>query len=68
MSIANIRKMYDVPAKVGGRVEYTGEPGAAKAGKIVSAKQHRLCVRLDDGGRVVIIHPTWNVRYLETAK
>ena len=68
MSIANIRKIYGVPAKVRGRVEYTGERGKVLAGKIVSTDRHYLRVRLDDGGRVITLHPTWEIRYLEDSK
>ena len=67
MSIANIRKYYNVPAKVGGRVEYTGDRGKVLAGKIVSTVRYYLRVRLDCNGRVIILHPTWEIRYLDAA-
>ncbi len=51
MSFEYIRKAYKVPAKRGGRVEYTGH-GAKIMGTIRSAKQ------------ATAFHPTWKLRFL----
>ena len=59
-----IRSTYDVPAKVGARIRYTGgkEP---RDGTIRSAQGAHLMIRLD-GDRHVTgpYHPTWEIEYL----
>lgn len=66
MSIAWIRKQYGVPAKRGGRVEYTGgdEP---VLGTICGASGSYLTIRLDGAKHPLPFHPTWELRYLESA-
>lgn len=65
MSLDYIRKTYGVPAKRGGRVEYTDPAGRKVLGTITSARDARLNIRMDGcthaGGP---FHPTWNLRYL----
>ncbi|RRH98058.1 hypothetical protein EH240_19875 [Mesorhizobium tamadayense] len=65
MSIAWIRKSYNVPAKVGGRVEYTGD-GKSEFGTITSATNGRLNIRLDRFKHPMPFHPTWKLRYLDS--
>lgn len=65
MSMAYIRKTYNVPAKRGGRVEYTGD-GTPERGTITSADGAQLCVRLDGLKRPAHFHPTWKLRYLQS--
>lgn len=67
MSMAWIRKYYGVPAKRGGRVEYTGE-GYPELGTITSATNGRLNVRLDRFKCPMPFHPTWKLRYLTAAQ
>jgi len=55
-----IRKFYDVPAKRGGRVVFDG-----RGGTIVSARNAHLRIRPDDGGRILLCHPTWRMEYLK---
>ena len=64
MSIQRIREYYGVPAKVRGRVEYTGgkEPCL---GTITGARGAKLLIRLDHQVRASVYHPTWEIRYLE---
>lgn len=69
MSLEYIRKTYGVPARIGGRIKYTGHRDRDLYGTIKSAKNGRLRVLLDDRadnyrGRL-ILHPTWKVEYLE---
>jgi hypothetical protein len=61
--MAYIRKAYGVPAKRGGRVEYTG-CGAKETGTITGADGHYLRVRLDGEKEAGNFHPTWALRYL----
>lgn len=65
MSMEYIRKNYGVPAKRGGRVEFTGISGIPKPGTIKSASGQYLRILLDGAKRPGTYHPTWNVRYLE---
>ncbi len=66
MSIEWVRETYGVPAKRGGRVEYTG--GAKPVlGTIVGASGGHLSIRLDGGKHALPYHPTWKLRYLEEA-
>lgn len=67
MSMAWVRKTYGVPAKRGGRVEYSGE-GRPELGTIASASGGRLCIRLDGIRHTMPFHPTWKLRYLDAAK
>jgi len=57
-----IRDWYGVPAKRGGRIRY-GKALPAE-GTILSGKNARLRVRLDDSKRTVLLHPCWEVTYL----
>jgi len=62
-----IRLNYGVPASRGGRVRL-GPGFAADAGRegaITSSLEGRLRVRLDGDQRSVILHPTWEVEYLD---
>lgn len=64
MSIQYIRKQYDVPAALGGRVRYTGgdEP---RLGTINGTEGARLMLRLDgDEHETGPYHPTWEIEYL----
>jgi len=63
MSMAYIRKTYNVPAKRGARVEYTGR-GVVEPGTIIGARDTRLRIRLDGHRNNGIFHPTWELRYL----
>lgn len=60
-----IRNNYSVPAKVGGRVEYTGDPGVTRQGIITGERNGLLRIRLDGNRRSLSFHPTWKLRYLE---
>ncbi|ATE84623.1 hypothetical protein phi2LM21_p06 [Sinorhizobium phage phi2LM21] len=65
MSLSYIRAYYRVPAKRGGRVEYTGDPRINQQGKITGARGARLLIRLDGETRPSVFHPTWEIRYLQ---
>lgn len=55
---------YGVPAKVGGRIRYTGNPGGDPVfGTITGTEQARLLVRLDGHNTSVPLHPTWKIQY-----
>jgi hypothetical protein len=62
-----IRKRYNVPAKRGGRVEYTGK-GFPEFGTIKSADGDYLRIRLDGLKRTKLFHPTWKLQYLDAAQ
>lgn len=64
MSIDYIRKTYGVPAKKGGRVEYTGRAEPA-LGTITGADGAHLMIRLDGARFALPYHPTWKLRYLD---
>lgn len=68
MSIQYIRKTYDVPANLGGRVRYTGgrEP---RDGTIMGTEGAYLMLKLD-GDRLETgpYHPTWEIEYLPRAQ
>ncbi len=64
MSMDWIRKTYRVPAKRGGRVEYTGD-GCAEMGTIRSARGGRLMIQLEGVRHTMPFHPTWRLRYLD---
>lgn len=64
MGMGYVRKTYSVPAKRGGRVEYTG-CGKAEFGTITSASSGgHLNIRLDRVKHAKPFHPTWKLRYL----
>lgn len=63
MSMQYIRDYYRVPAKRGGRVEYTGG-GKATTGTITGTSGARLRVRMDGDTAAGNYHPTWAMRYL----
>lgn len=64
MSIEWIRKNYSVPAKVGGRIEYSGET-PPQLGTICGASGGHLSIRLDGVKHSMPFHPTWKLRYLD---
>lgn len=59
-NMEHIRKMYNVPAKRGGRIRFEKR----NTGTIVAARYGRLRVRFDGEKRSVFLHPTWEVEYL----
>ena len=64
MSFEYIRTYYGVPAKRGGRVEYTGT-GKVQTGTITGASGAHLSIRIDGKKHADPFHPTWNLKYLE---
>lgn len=64
MSLEYIRTYYRVPARRGGRVEYTGDKGQDRRGTITGSRGAHLLIRLDDDKRTYVFHPTWEIRYL----
>lgn len=68
MSIQWIRDNYGVPAKRGGRVEYTpceGSKDGVALGTIVGTSGQYLKIRLDGDKTSFSYHPTWQLRYLD---
>lgn len=63
MSMDYIRTYYSVPAKHGGRVEYTGT-GKPTLGTITGTRGAHLRIRLDGFKRSGYFHPTWCLTYL----
>ena len=66
MSMEDIRYKYGVPAKRGGRIEFTDSNGSKWRGTIRSARDSRLHVSLDGLRTISILHPTWQIKYLPT--
>jgi hypothetical protein len=59
-----IRDTYGVPAKRGGELIYTNCDGEKLKGKILSASNCHLKVRVEGYKRDLLLHPTCNVEYL----
>lgn len=64
MSMDQLRKAYDVPAKRGIRIEFTDSNGSKWRGTIRSSRYDRLRVSLDGLREISTLHPTWNIKYL----
>ena len=66
MGMQYIRDVYKVPAKRGGQVRYTDGSGKTWTGRIKSARGPYLRVAFSGFPRATaIMHPTWNLEYLE---
>lgn len=65
--MASLRRYYGVPARRGQRIIFTGLKHPV-AGRIISACEHRLYIRTDDGRRFGPLHPTWEVEYVNTGR
>lgn len=69
MSLDYVRKAYGVPAKLGGRVRYTGEgKDRPELGTIIGASGGHLTIRLDSVKHGLPFHPTWELEYLPSAE
>lgn len=65
MSLEYIRTAYNVPAKRGAMICYTGSAhGQPLTGRIVGARNQYLRVRFEGWPRVTTLHPTWEVEYI----
>jgi hypothetical protein len=67
MTMQYIRDTYNVPAKLGGRVIYSGN-GRAVEGVITGTYGGWLRIRLDGDKFACKFHPTWKIKYLAEAK
>lgn len=63
MSMEWIRKNYNVPAKRGMRIEYSGGRNP-EYGVVRSASGGYLKIQLDGYKHTLTFHPTWKLRYL----
>ncbi|MFC8447590.1 hypothetical protein [Kitasatospora sp. NPDC057223] len=64
-----IRRHYDVPARRGGRIAYTGDPTKGRQlGTIVAFPDSHLRIRLDGQRHLITTHPTWKIEYLPKAE
>lgn len=64
MSMEWIRRTYNVPAKRGGRIKFTGNIGREPLiGTISGSRNGYLRVTFDDEARTRTLHPTWEVEY-----
>jgi hypothetical protein len=66
MSLDYIRSTYGVPAKLGGRVRYTGGK-VPQLGTITGTSGAYLGVRLDGQDEADPFHPTWELEYLSAS-
>lgn len=64
MSMQYIRDYYRVPAKRGGRVEFTGKAEPIM-GTITGSNGAKLRIRLDGATVSLNYHPTWKLRYCD---
>jgi hypothetical protein len=64
MSMQVIRGWYNVPAKRGARIRYTGEK-SPQLGTIVASKGSYIRIRMDGEKRAESYHPTWEIEYLD---
>ena len=66
MSMERIRDRYNVPAKRGGRVIFSGG-SVPRIGTIVGSVRGNdyLRIRLDGDKIPLAFHPTWELKYLE---
>lgn len=65
MSIEWVRKNYRVPAKIRGRVVYTGEgKDKPEYGTIIGTSSGHLKIRMDGQKHGLPYHPTWEIQYL----
>jgi hypothetical protein len=60
LSFEYVRRYYHVPAKRGGRVLFRGKPA-----RITSGNGHYIRIRMDGERRSIIVHPTWEMEYLD---
>lgn len=58
----SLRRYYGVPAKRGAKIIFTGCKHPV-AGRIISAQDHKLYIRTNDGRRFGPLHPTWEIEY-----
>lgn len=66
MSIEYIRKTYNVPAKIGGELNFTNCKGVVFECTIFSTIGSYLKVRYKDAEKknsYLILHPTYNIEY-----
>lgn len=63
MSLDYIRQYYDVPARLLGRVRYTGGK-VPKLGTIEGSNGAHVLIRLDGQNHANPYHPTWELEYL----
>ncbi len=64
-SMKYIRDFYKVPAKIGGRVEYTGNKHKGKQfGTIKGAEGAHLSILLDGEKTPGRYHPEWEIKYI----
>lgn len=61
MSLDYIRSYYGVPAKRNGKIVFDGAPCV-----IVGTQNQYLRVRRVNNGKVITIHPTWRVEYVDS--
>lgn len=60
LSFNYVRRYYGVPAKRGARVKFCGKPG-----RMTSGNGHYVRILLDGDKRPIIVHPTWEMEYLD---
>lgn len=65
----DIREAYQVPAREGMRLLFDWPAGKPRRGEILrSSEGQYLVVKFGDGGPLQVLHPTWNVTYLDGAR
>ncbi|WP_024899494.1 hypothetical protein [Brucella rhizosphaerae] len=65
MSLEYIKDYYRVPARVDGRVKYTGGK-KPQYGTIEGAQNQYLLIRFDgESNEPLLYHPTWEITYFD---
>lgn len=64
MNLDWVRRNYGVPAKLRGRIEYTGG-SKPRLGTITGADGGHIRILLDGDKHDMPYHPTWKLRYLD---
>jgi hypothetical protein len=64
MSMEYIQRYYSVPARIGGRIRYTGGRHAM-LGTITESQGRYIMVQLDGQQHSMPYHPTWEIEYLD---
>jgi hypothetical protein len=61
--LSYVREMYGVPAEVGRKVTFNGEPA-----EIHGAEGQYLWIVLGEEREPMLVHPTWHIDYGVTAE
>lgn len=58
--LSYVREMYGVPAHVGRKVLFNGEPA-----EIMGGERQYVWIVMGDEREPILVHPTWHMEYLD---